>query len=135
MKYFLIIFFLFTSIIVNAQLRAKTEDGRVVILNANGTWQFEDNTDMTDGIPTYIYNQIVNKIKREYPNEYTVQKTIIDMEIKNYKAVKNYSDSRVPNNILNQIKQKIINEYPNEYTTQKTLIDMEIKNYLEMNRR
>ena len=128
-------FVLFANFSLLAQQSAKTEDGRIVILNSNGTWQYEDNSDMTDGIPSYIYNQIVNKARKDYPNEYTTQKIIIDMEVKNYKAIINYSDSRVPKNIIEQIKQKIIREYPNEYTTQKTLIDMEIRNYLEIYKR
>lgn len=66
-----------------------------------------------------ILSKTKDKIKRDYPNDFTTQKMLYDQQITDYFYMKTVSDA--------EIKSKMEREYPFDFSTQKMLYNMEIE--------
>jgi len=66
-----------------------------------------------------IIERIKSKVKRDYPENYSVQKIIFDQEIDDYYYLKNVLDK--------QIKRKVEKDYPNDYSLQRVMYNQEVE--------
>ncbi|MBI2794918.1 MAG: hypothetical protein HYX66_09760 [Ignavibacteria bacterium] len=71
----------------------------------------------------------------KYPNDYSMQKYVIDNEMKAYSELEKWvGEVGVPQNVFFSIKKQATDKYPNDYSMQKYVIEEQVKAYLDLNR-
>jgi phosphoenolpyruvate carboxylase len=86
------------------------------------------------GMPPEILGKVRASIESRYPDNYSMQKILIDNQVQSYEYLQNYSPSSVPSNVLSRVKNKISSRYPYNFSMQKILIKNQVKSYLDLNR-
>ena len=86
------------------------------------------------GMPENILSEVRASIESRYPDNYSMQKTLIQDQVKSYEYLEGYYPSSVPYDVFERIKEKIISRYPYNFSMQKTLIKDQVNSYLELNR-
>ena len=88
-------------------------------------------------MPANVLAGIKAEAEKDYPNDYRMQKFIIDQQIKGYEDTHTASTSSavagMPANVLAGIKAEAEKDYPNDYRMQKFMIDQQIKGYKDLN--
>ena len=117
--------------IVNEPLFKKLkEKGLIYFLNdstqnSNST-KDTNSSKVDDSTKKSIYsdedNKMIEKIKakakRDYPNDYTIQKMMYDQAVENYFYMKTVTDL--------EVKKNVERDYPLDFTVQKMMYDQEI---------
>lgn len=80
-------------------------------------------------IPQEVMTAIRGPIEARYPNNYSMQKILIDAQVEAYGSLQRYSAPNVPKEVLAAIRGAIETRYPNNYSMQETLIDAQIEAY------
>ncbi len=83
-------------------------------------------------IPADILKKVKARHTAEFPDNFSMQKIMVDADIKAYKEIQSYSDAQVPKEILQRIIQKHAREFPYNYAMQKIMVDADIKAYKEL---
>ena len=65
-----------------------------------------------------MIEKIKAKAKRDYPNDYTIQKMMYDQAVENYFYMKTVTDL--------EVKKNVERDYPLDFTVQKMMYDQEI---------
>ena len=70
---------------------------------------------------------------RKYPNDFSMQKALIDDQLKSYHHMQRWkSEPQIPQNIFDNLKNEYGNKYPDDYSMQKALLADQIKSYLAL---
>lgn len=85
-------------------------------------------------MPPAVMSRVRAQIESRYPDNYSMQKILIDAQIKAYSFLASYSPAGVPTDTLSSVRAEIVGRYPDNYTMQKILIEAQVKAYLELNR-
>lgn len=86
-------------------------------------------------IPSNVLNKIRESIEARYPDNYSMQKILIEDQVKSYSYLQSYKPPEIPNNVLKNIRSKIVPRYPYNFSMQKTLIEDQVKSYLQLNQK
>ena len=81
------------------------------------------------GMPTDLLGKVRASIESRYPDNYSMQKTLIDDQVQSYEYLQGYSPSSVPSDVFREIKESIETRYPYNFSMQKTLIQDEVQSY------
>ena len=83
-------------------------------------------------MPSDVLNVVKAKIAKKYPDNYSLQKTLIDGQKESYDFLGNYYPEDIPDDVLDRIKEKYARKYPLNFSLQKTLIEGQVKSYREL---
>lgn len=117
---------LFLSVAIEAtnENSSKTDDYSAT--NPNEQIQYQTNEDVSsDQEKNYstedqkTIEKIKEKVRRDFPNDFTVQKALYDQEVECYFYMKTVTDIK--------IKQKVERDFPLEYTVQKEMYNQEVE--------
>jgi hypothetical protein len=86
------------------------------------------------GMPADTLDKVKKSIASKYPDNYSLQKILIDGQKESYDFLENYAPSSIPPDVLEKIKNNIVSKYPDNYSLQKTLIEAQVKSYLDLNK-
>ena len=83
--------------------------------------------------------RIKKKIKQiyaeKYPNNFLMQKTMINSQMQTYLFMQGYNSAPgVPQKVFDRIKKKYQLKYPYNFLMQKTLIQSQVQSYIDINR-
>lgn len=81
-----------------------------------------------------IKKDICKKAEQEWPDDYGMQKYVIEEQTKAYKELKNYRASDIPSRVLKAITQKALREWPGDYGMQIYAIKEQVEAYRELHR-
>jgi hypothetical protein len=84
---------------------------------------------LSQDMPHELLNKIKEKYAKKYPDDYSMQKVLINDQIECYRFLQNYEPSGVPYDIFNRIKSKIESRYPYDFSMQKVLIEDQVECY------
>ncbi len=82
-----------------------------------------------NGMPGDILAEVKSSIESRYPDNYSMQKTLIDDQVESYDFLQDYYPSSVPSDVFEQIKESIESRYPYNFSMQKTLIQDQVESY------
>jgi hypothetical protein len=80
-------------------------------------------------MPADIFAKVKASIESRYPDNYSMQKTLIANQVQSYKFLQSYSPSIVPSDVFENIKGAIESRYPYNFSMQKTLIQDQVQSY------
>lgn len=105
---------------------SDTERGSIVtnIQNAN----LSNNNEKT------IKESIKQKARSDYPNDFSMQKHIIEEEISAWNELNNFNPEHIPKNILNTILKTAQEEYNNDFSMQLHEIKEQIESWVSINK-
>ena len=83
-------------------------------------------------MPSATKERIKTTLAEKYPDNYSVQKTLLEGQIDSYKFLQNYSPSEMPAAVCNSVKQTLLNKYPDNFSVVKTLLEGQVKSYREL---
>lgn len=84
----------------------------------------------TNNIPSHIVETIRTIYKQKYPDDYSMQKTLIDDQLECYLFMQRYTrDPQIPTSILNKEKQIYAGKYPYDFSMQKVLVQDQVESY------
>ena len=83
-------------------------------------------------MPEKTLSMVKAKIAKKYPDNYSLQRTLINGQKEAYSFLENYRPDGVPADVLYKIKTKYAKKYPNNFSLQKTLITKQVEAYLEL---
>jgi hypothetical protein len=127
-KYYFWVWFiaLFLSVAIEATNESSTKTEDYSTNNPNEQIQNQTNDEISsDQEMNYsvedqkTIEKIKAKVKRDFPNEFTVQKSIYDQEVECYFYMKTVTDIT--------IKQQVERDFPLEFTVQKELYNQEVE--------
>jgi len=81
------------------------------------------------GMPPDIQKEVKSRIAAKYPDNYSLQKTLIDGQISAYNYLQTYAPRSMPRTTLEKVKANISSKYPYNYSLQKTLIEGQVSAY------
>ena len=84
-------------------------------------------------VPYEIEQKIKEIYASKYPDDYSMQKILIQDQLESYQLLKNLTYiAGVPQDILYKLKRIYLAKYPYDYSMQKILIQDQIKSYKEL---
>ena len=81
------------------------------------------------GMPAYILGKVKASIESRYPDNYSMQKTLIADQVQSYEFLQGYSPLSVPSDVFEKIKDSIKSRYLYNFSMQKTLIQDQVQSY------
>ncbi len=72
---------------------------------------------------------IREKAKREYPNDFEMQRYVIKQQTKALQELKRNKPEDIPEDVFKQIKSKAKEDYPNDFTMQKHIENQQLESY------
>lgn len=86
-------------------------------------------------IPEDIEQRIRQVYSHKYPDDYSMQKTLIKDQIESYHFLQKWtSESGVPQDVFDKVKATYAQKYPDDYSMQRTLIQDQIQSYLQLHK-
>jgi len=85
-------------------------------------------------MPSDILAKVKAHIASKFPDNYSLQKTLIEAQRQDYEFLANYAPPSVPPDVLAKIKAHIASNFPDNYSLQKTLIETQVDAYIELNK-
>ena len=85
-------------------------------------------------MPSDVEAKVKQKLSRQHPDSYALQKLLLDSEMAAYEQIQGYSYPRVPSNVVESVKNKLSRQHPDSYALQKLLLDSEMESYVKLNR-
>lgn len=81
-------------------------------------------------VPADVLQQIKQKYAQKYPDNFSMQKTLVEDQVKNYKIMQRWtSEPGVPSQVFNTIKKIYSNKYPDDFSMQNTLVSDQCECY------
>lgn len=87
-----------------------------------------------ESMPDDVLARVKQTISSTYPNNYSMQKILLDDQKQSYEFLSTYSPASVPQDVLKKIIEEVSSNYPDNYSMQKVLIEDQVKSYLELNK-
>ncbi len=81
-----------------------------------------------------VLQQIKADATRDYPNDFSTQKYVIDEQVKAYNQLEKFSDPEVPKEVLESIMHEASHDYPYDFSTQLYVINEQISSWKALNR-
>lgn len=104
--------------------------------NSNKNYNINKNHAIAQNNSTRMPNDILAIVKRniekKYPDNYSVQKMLIEAQVKDYAFIQRYNPAGVPEDVFIRVKRKIESKYPNNFSVQKMLIEAQVKDYMSL---
>ncbi len=94
---------------VHSPMEFSDSSSQVVTHDNDGNYSPEDQKTI---------NKIKTKVKRDYPTDYYIQKSMFDQEVDSYVYMKTVTDL--------QIKKKVQRDYPMDFYIQKSMYNQEV---------
>jgi hypothetical protein len=85
-----------------------------------------------ENMPADVLSRVRADTAAEYPDNYAVQKLMIDTQKKSYKFLSTYAPAKVPPDVLKKIMSDAAAEYPDNFGVQKLMVETQVKSYLEL---
>jgi len=81
-------------------------------------------------VPSHVNQKIREYYARKYPDNFSMQKTLIEGQLDSYGFLQRYAYAEgVPQSIFNNIKETYARKYPDNYSMQKTLIQGQVESF------
>jgi hypothetical protein len=81
------------------------------------------------GIPTNIMHMIRAFAQREYPDDYAMQRDVVEEQSESFSAIQLFSAPDVPSGVFATIRERAVAEYPDDYAMQKSIIEEQLEAY------
>ena len=86
-------------------------------------------------MPQDVFNKLKETYNQKYPDNYSMQKTLVQDQCESYRFLQSYTSvPGVPNTVLSNLKQKYAQKYPYNFSMQMTLVQDQVRSYLELHR-
>jgi hypothetical protein len=86
-------------------------------------------------VPPDVEQRIKQVYIQKYPDDYSMQKTLIEDQINSYQYLQSWaSESKVPQDVFDKIKADYVQKYPDDYSMQKTLIQDQVQSYIQLHK-
>ncbi len=87
-------------------------------------------TVFAQSVPPLVEQRIKQIYAEKYPDDYSMQKILIDDQLESYVFIQSWSsEPGVPQNVFDSIKAKHAQKYPDDYSMQKILMEDQFKSY------
>lgn len=83
-------------------------------------------------VPSDVMKRIKARHAAEFPDNFSMQKIMVDADAKAYRELQSYADPDVPREVLDRIIRKHAQEFPDNYSMQKIMVDADVKAYKEL---
>lgn len=80
-------------------------------------------------VPPDVVERIRSSIEARYPDNYSMQKILIEDQFESHRFLQTYRPSDIPTDVFRRIKASIESRYPDNYSMQKTLIENQVESY------
>lgn len=91
-----------------------------------------DQAKSKSGIPPTVMQTIRRLAQQEYPDDYTMQRYIIEQQCESFSAIQVFPTSGIPGNVYAKIREKAVSEYPDDYSMQKYTIEQQVDAYRQL---
>jgi hypothetical protein len=81
------------------------------------------------GVPSDVMARIRSSIETRYPDDYSMQKVLIEDQVDSYQFLQTYKPGEVPDDVFSRVKASVESRYPDNYSMQKTLIEDQIESF------
>jgi hypothetical protein len=112
----------------------KSSPEPVVVVKKKSRSNKESPSQVTSSIsiPAEILNEIKKRHEIKFPDDYSMQRIMVNSDVKAYKELKTYSDGQVPSEILKRILEKRAQEFPGNFSMQRIMVNSDVKAYKEL---
>jgi hypothetical protein len=86
-------------------------------------------------MPPEVVAKVKQDLAAQWPNNYSLQKTLLDAQIEAYNQLQNYADTQIPPQVITDIKADLARQWPNNFSLQKTLLDAQVSSYKQLHAR
>ena len=84
-------------------------------------------------MPDNVLASVKDAVAKRYPDNYSLQETLIDAQIESYMFLQSYAPDGVPPDVLAKIKTNVASRYPDNFSLQQTLVEAQVKSYRKLN--
>lgn len=87
------------------------------------------------GIPLKVLAEIQGQAEKDWPGNYSMQRSIIEAQEMAYVQIETYTEPSIPEKILARLKRKARSAWRRDYTMQLSTLETEIDSYLALQER
>lgn len=87
-----------------------------------------------ESMPPDVVARVKENLTSIFPDNYSMQKLMLDDEKQSYKFLSTYAPASVPAEVLQKIKDDMAGTFPDNYSMQKLMIVDQVKSFRELNK-
>lgn len=91
-----------------------------------------DQAKSKSGIPPAVMQTIRRFAQQEYPDDYAMQRSIIEEQCESFSAIQVVPTSGIPGDVYAKIREKAVAEFPDDYSMQKYTIEEQVDAYRQL---